>query len=158
MRSLYFFIALLLSGPLPGFSGSTPVLGQSWTLPTTGNSVTLLEDQIVSGVQLYRRDESSWRRVHVFRGSLGTRDQLGFSSALSDSVAVLGAPANETHGYASGAVTVFERVDLGWRERQVLFASDAEIGDRFGNSVALNDSLLAIGAHHEDTFASRSGA
>jgi hypothetical protein len=59
----------------------------------------------------------------------------------------------------AGAAYVFERDETGaWAEVARLTASDAEVGDRFGTSVAIHEDLIVVGAEGEDQPGVASGA
>ncbi len=70
-------------------------------------------------------------------------DQFGYSVALSGDVALIGAN-NGTQN--TGAAYVFLRTAGVWTQQQELSASDAQTGDKFGSSVALNGATALIGA------------
>lgn len=72
-------------------------------------------------------------------------DQLGSSVTVSGDYAAVGNnPADST-----GAVTLFKRNSTGWSQVQKITASDIEVNDHFGCSVALCNDYLAVGAHGE---------
>ncbi len=70
-------------------------------------------------------------------------DEYGYSVAISDSTAVVGAPFKNSH---AGAVYVFERTGTKWTQRGKLTASNAAPGDFFGDSVAISGSTAVVGA------------
>jgi hypothetical protein len=72
---------------------------------------------------------------------------LGYSVAVSDNTAVIGAPAADDSGPGSGAAYVFSR-DIGgpWVEQAKLLASDGAAFDLFGWSVAVSGDTAVIGA------------
>ena len=73
-------------------------------------------------------------------------DDFGASTAVGGNLVVVGAPSDDDRGEDSGAVYVFKSLDDGWIETQKLTASDAAEGDYFGNSVAIADNLVVVGA------------
>ena len=77
-------------------------------------------------------------------------DEFGYSVAISGDTAVVGAPGSFVH---SGAAYVFQRDEGGannWGEVKKLTASDAQIFDRFGWSVAVSGDTIFVGAPQED--------
>ena len=81
-------------------------------------------------------------------------DEFGYSVAVDGDRAVVGAwdedgPSNNKGG--AGAAYVFERGENGaWQQVKVLRASNAETGDEFGISVAIDGDRAVVGAQWED--------
>ncbi len=74
-------------------------------------------------------------------------DQFGFSVALADDTAVIGARLGDTADTTdSGSAYVFIRSGTAWMQQAKLTASDAATGDQFGISVALAGDTVVIGA------------
>jgi hypothetical protein len=88
--------------------------------------------------------------------------QFGHSLALSadGQTLAVGAPGNGALNGNSGAVYVYTRDGITWRQQARLEAPSPQLGDYFGYSVALstNGDTLAIGAPHDSGVASVSGA
>ncbi|WP_105167628.1 FG-GAP repeat protein [Pseudoalteromonas sp. T1lg23B] len=85
-------------------------------------------------------------------------DTLGGKVALKNHVAVLGASRRDDKGEDSGAVITFERAASSWTQKQILTAIDGQAGDAFGQSIALTERFLVIGAPHSDTPHKDSGS
>jgi uncharacterized repeat protein (TIGR01451 family) len=84
-------------------------------------------------------------------------DGFGISAAISGDTIIVGAweedggPGNPL--YNAGATYVFERNQGGagaWGQTAVLAASDAQVGDFFGGSVAISGDTVVVGASGED--------
>jgi len=74
-------------------------------------------------------------------------DFFGNSVALSGNRALVGAVRNDGGGTFSGSAYLFERDGSGmWVQRAKLTASDAAIGEFFGESVALSGDRALVGA------------
>ena len=86
--------------------------------------------------------------VCELNGGFGLGAQSGQRVAIGRSVAVVGVP----HTADAGAVWVFERdVTTGqWTDGAVITPDDLEVGDAFGASVAVSDTVLVIGAPGEN--------
>ena len=88
-------------------------------------------------------------------------DWFGFSVAVSGDTAVVGAVFEDDGGSDAGAVYVFGR-DEGspdnWGEVTKLIASDAEVFDLFGYSVAISGDTALVGAALEDAGGHNAGA
>lgn len=85
-------------------------------------------------------------------------DTLGGNVALKNNTAILGVIKRDDKGQDAGAVVVFERQGKTWTQTQIITADDAVSGDAFGQSIALTDRFLVIGAPHSDAPQSDSGS
>jgi len=85
-------------------------------------------------------------------------DQFGGSVALDGDTAVVGAPYEDEGGSVAGAAYVFVRGNGVWGQQAKLTAGDAEAGDGFGWSVALDGDTALVGAPYEDDGGSNAGA
>ena len=80
-----------------------------------------------------------------------TRDRFGQDVDIYGNYAVVGAYGEGGGAGANrGAIYIFENQGGNWTEIQKMRASDAEDYDRFGWSVAIDDSLIVVGAYAED--------
>ncbi|WP_440053082.1 FG-GAP repeat protein [Pseudoalteromonas sp. T1lg65] len=85
-------------------------------------------------------------------------DTLGGNVALKGNIAMLGASRRDDKGLDSGAVFSFEKHENAWSQQQILTATDGRAGDAFGQSIALNERFLIIGAPHSDAPHKDSGS
>jgi len=110
-------------------------------------------------VYVYALDGEKWNQEAYLKPSnTDAGDQFGTSVALSGNVIVVGAPREDSvpnngpdddQNENSGAVYVFAKDSGAWRQVALLKASNADAGDRFGASVALDETVLAVGAPGE---------
>ncbi len=78
-------------------------------------------------------------------------DQFGYSVAVSGDTAVVGAWAdNHLGGNDAGSAYVFVRSGVVWIEQAKLIASDAELFENFGNSVAVSGDTAVVGARNDN--------
>jgi hypothetical protein len=116
------------------------------------------------GVYIYDWSGSAW----VARGSVlvasdaASDDYFGSAVALSDdgSVLAVGATGRDYLGSSRGAVYIYDWSGSAWVQRgSVLVASDADINDNFGSSLALSasGSVLAVGARAWEGAATNQG-
>lgn len=88
-------------------------------------------------------------------------DEFGAAVAIDGTVAVVGAPREDTSGGSAGSVYVFEK-DLGgldrWGFLGKLQPADIAALDSFGTAVALSGTTLVVGSPGADAVAPRSGA
>ena len=78
-------------------------------------------------------------------------DIYGGAVGISGKYAFVAAEWDDDDGKDSGAVWVFERGESGWSPTQKLRAPDAEVGDNFGRSIAMDGGLAVIGTHWDDS-------
>ena len=79
--------------------------------------------------------------------------------ALDGDTAVFGVPSSSgTAGAYSGAAYIFERTGTTWTYSTRLTASDAAVGDQFGNTVGVAGSAIAIGCPYDDDLGFSSGS
>jgi hypothetical protein len=132
-----------------------------------GHSVALEGDTLAIGapdddeglgtgaVYIYTRSGSSWTlQAKLYPGS-GYRnllggDNFGYSVALSGNKLLVGARYDDEKGISSGSAYVYVGSGPNWYLQAKLTASDGELGDNFGHSVALSGDTALIGAPYED--------
>ncbi len=89
-------------------------------------------------------------------------DQLGFAVAVYETIAVIGAPFEDSQGVNAGAAYVFERaLDAPdqWHQVTMLTPTNPGLnpGDAFGVAVAVSDDTVFISAHTGDGSDADSG-
>jgi len=92
-----------------------------------------------------------------------TEDRFGNAVAISGNFAIVGAELEESNSAppangSSGAAYVYRQTAGQWVEEVKLTASDADFGDLFGTSVAIEGNLAVIGAKHNSDAGRRSGS
>ncbi|MGK3992648.1 FG-GAP repeat protein [Sorangium sp. So ce1024] len=111
---------------------------------------------------VFTRVDGEWfEPVKLVPSSTGAAaDYFGYSVAVSDDTALIGAYQADVRGANSGAVHVFTRSDSfwTWSEQPRLVPLDAEAGDSFGVSVALFGDVAVIGAYLDDDRGNSAGA
>ncbi|MBQ4848358.1 FG-GAP repeat protein [Pseudoalteromonas sp. MMG005] len=85
-------------------------------------------------------------------------DTFGGNVALKNDIAMLGVIKRDDKGEDAGAVFAFEKEVNSWSQKQILTANDGKSGDAFGQSIALTERFLVIGAPHSDAPEHDSGA
>lgn len=83
-------------------------------------------------------------------------DTFGTSVAMDAGMVAVGAPKDDDAGADSGSVYLFDAV-TGVQLLKIVPA-DGQAGDGFGQSVALDGSLLAVGARWDDDLGTDSGS
>jgi hypothetical protein len=116
---------------------------------------------------VFVRSGSTWTQAAYLKASnTDADDQFGWSVAVDGDTVVVGVPrersaATGVNGDASddsaswaGAAYVFVETGGVWSQQAYLKASNAQAGDEFGYSVALDGETLVVGARGEDSIAS----
>lgn len=83
---------------------------------------------------------------------------FGFTVAIDEDLAAVGAHRADSTGIDSGTVYVYRLVGDDWIEEGILNASDASGGDHFGYSVAVHRGTIVVGAPQDDASGSNSGS
>ena len=155
-------------------TGSNDLFGFSVALSADGNTLAVGaygEDSNSGAVYVFTRSGASWtQQAYVKASNTDSNDNFGRSVALSadgntlavgavgeDSNATgINAPGGQTDNSASfsGAVYVFARTGSTWAQQAYVKASNTEVFDWFGISVALSadGNTLAVGAIFEDSI------
>lgn len=92
-----------------------------------------------------------WSQTAKLSASDGAaQDRFGNSIALDGDTIVVGAYSNDDGANGSGAAYVFRNANGQWQQVAKLLDDDPENSDYFGRSVAISDSLIAVGVPGED--------
>ena len=83
-------------------------------------------------------------------------DIFGISVAMNQGILAVGATNNQDHGIQSGSAYLFD-VQTGIQLAK-LTASDASAVDNFGNSIAIAQGIVAVGARLDDNVLENSGS
>ncbi len=108
---------------------------------------------------VYVLGSNGWQQeAKLVADPLFAGDTLGGNVALKGDIAMLGAINRDDKGEDSGAVVSFERKSNIWGQTQIITAPDAMPGDSFGQTIALTEKFLIIGAPKSDALGLDSGA
>ena len=116
---------------------------------------------------VFARVAGVWtQQAYIKASNTGAGDQFGRNIALSGDTLLVGAPQESSNAvgmdgdeandlmFTAGAAYRYGRdVNGNWTKTLYLKASNTGQTDRFGSSVALTDSLMAVGAFGEDSRA-----
>lgn len=83
---------------------------------------------------------------------------FGYSVAIDNDTALIGAVNDYAGAIDSGAAYVFMQADNSWSMQSKIVPFDPESGDLFGHSVALDADTALIGAYWDDDAGSASGS
>ncbi|NUQ48097.1 MAG: thrombospondin type 3 repeat-containing protein, partial [Phycisphaerae bacterium] len=106
----------------------------------------------VEAAYVFVRNGVNWTEEERLSASDGEPgDNFGASAALFGDIAVIGAPYNdEASSFNAGSAYVFTRSGGMWTETARLIASDADVNDVLGYSVAVDCGVAVAGAHLDD--------
>jgi len=104
---------------------------------------------------VFARSGGTWsQQDHLFADDAIAGDFFGVAVAISGDTIVVGSRLDDTvAAIHSGSAYVFTRVGATWSQQGRLFASDAGIGDEFGEAVALAGDTAVVGVADSDTVA-----
>ncbi|MEE8451940.1 MAG: S8 family serine peptidase, partial [Thermoguttaceae bacterium] len=137
-------------GNAVAISGDTALIGANY------------DDQsgtLSGAAYIFHFDGNQWVQQQKLMAANAERsDFLGHSVSLSGEMAVLGAVGDDDGGTNAGSALVFRFDGQQWIETQTLIADDADRGESFGESVAIDGTTLIVGARSEDHAGPYSGA
>jgi hypothetical protein len=129
-------------GNAVAISGNTMIIGarhDSTTASQAGAAV------------VYVRNGSNWtQQAKLLANDGAPGDKFGYSVAISDNTIVVGAYNDDGAFADTGSAYVFIRNGSIWTLQQKLVAADGTASDEFGNAVAIQGDLVAVGAHFAD--------
>jgi len=106
---------------------------------------------------VYLFDVSTGNQLFKLLADDGDADDLfGSSVAVSDLILAAGAKQDDVHGENSGSAYLFD-VNTGSQITKLVPPSGLE-GDQFGQSIAVQDDIVAVGAHLTDSDGENSGS
>ena len=103
---------------------------------------------------VFARTGVTWSRQARLQAVYGgAADFFGEAVAVSGDTIIVGAPDGDTAGISTGAAYVFVRTGTTWSLQEHLNASNADEGDAFGASVAIDGDTVVVGATLEGSGA-----
>ena len=115
---------------------------------------------------VFVRSDGSWsQQAYLKASNTDADDEFGRSVALSSDIVAVGAGSESSNATgvdgdqanndadAAGAVYAFNRNGESWSQQAYLKASNAEAGDFFGESIAVDGNTIVVGARLEDSNA-----
>lgn len=106
---------------------------------------------------IFKNNAGIWSQVQkIVASDRGENDYFAWSIAISGDYAILGA-FNEDHNVTggdslseAGSAYIFKNNSGTWSQVQKIIASDRDIEDWFGYSVAISGDYIIVGAYQED--------
>jgi RHS repeat-associated protein len=107
----------------------------------------------------FKLENSVWQQQDKLIAADGAPgDGFGMSLAVSGSDAIVGAAGVDGRGADAGAAYIFKFDGLAWVQQSKLTAGDAQPGDAFGSSVAIDGTYAVVGAPGDDDSGQDAGA
>ncbi len=152
---------------------NTLAVGTGWessdqTIITNGEDTPVSNDLQFSGaVYIYKRTGEIWNQEAFVKASNADEDDE-FSKSISiseDTLAVTSikessnqttisngeTSSNNNDLYESGAVYIYKRTGVTWKQEAYIKASNADEYDNFGTRVSLSGNILAVSAIYESS-------
>ncbi len=102
-------------------------------------------------VYVFRFDGANWNEeAKLTPSDPAANNQFGNSLAIDGGVALIGDYRDDDNGNSSGSAYVYRFNGTNWIEEAKLTASDAALGDAFGQSVSISGDVALIGAVWDD--------
>jgi hypothetical protein len=109
-----------------------------------------------------RLDDGWTQQAKLQAADMEAGDYFGNSVSLSQdgTIALIGAPYEDTGGSSAGAAYIFTRSGSTWTQQAKIQAGDKQASDFFGFAVSLSGDggTALVGAHNEDTGGTDAGA
>ncbi len=133
-----------------------------------GQSVAVSGGILAVGAPFDDDDGIDSGAAHLFNASTGAEllkltpddgaagDQFGHSIAMADGIVAVGARLADDNGSDAGAAYLFN-ASTGAQIAKLL-PEDGAAGDEFGNSIAIDNGIVAVGAWRDDDLGDGSGA
>jgi hypothetical protein len=110
-------------------------------------------------VYVYRRTGTDWgEETKLTAFDAAANDAFGASAAVRGSLIVVGASTDDHSVNDAGSAYVYRHDGSSWQFEQKLTASDADVSDEFGVSVAVDTDVILVGAHKNDDMGNASGS
>jgi len=140
-------------------SGDTIVIGAS---QEDGNGTNQSDNSLINSgaVYVFTRSAGVWtQQAYLKASNLDANDAFGTSVAIDGDSIIVGAASESGDGSIetdnsmvdAGAAYIFTRSGSTWSQQAYLKASNADIGDSFGTTVAFDTDTVVIGAIAEDS-------
>ena len=96
-------------------------------------------------VKEYPPEDDSRLSFYATAGHIYLIEEFGYSLAVSGDVIAVGARSSNDGEYGAGAVYIYQLHGSQWIEEAKLIASDAQVNQKLGSTVALEDGILVSG-------------
>jgi len=138
---------VLLLAALPIAQAAPPASAERLPAGWSAGDWQAIRTRLPAAVEFRTTADEAVQQAYLKADNAEAGAFFGYSVAASGDTAVVGAP---TEGGEAGAAYVFVRnASGGWDQQAYLKADNAEAGDYFGVSVAIDGDTLVVGADSE---------
>ncbi len=139
---------------LDSFGGAVPIDGDVAVIGAAFDDDSCTGfPQDCGAAYVFRRVGSNWiEEQKLVASDPLDGDLFGWDVAVSGGTIMVSALTSDTGWPNDGSVYVFEWDGIAWVERQKLLASDAIPGWEFGQSIALQEDVAAIGQFGDPSY------
>ncbi|MFC1601038.1 FG-GAP repeat protein [Candidatus Sumerlaeota bacterium] len=142
--------------PDDGFGESVSISGDTAVVGTWGDDDA---GDFSGSAYVFTRTSGVWtQEAKLVANDAEESDLFGRSVSVSGDAAVVGAVGDDDAGYFSGSAYVFIRSGGIWTQQAKLTASDADMFDMFGESVAISGDTVVVGADEDSDIANSAGS
>jgi len=108
---------------------------------------------------IFTKVEDKWTQTSIlFANDAAANDNFGWSVAIDDNIAIIGALGDSDNGSYTGSAYIFTKDGENWIQTRKLVADDAATGDNLGWSVSIDGDSAIVGAFGNDDKGSSSGS
>lgn len=124
-----------------------------------GGSLNLYENNLIVGAYgypgslgfgkayIYEKTDTGWIEIiGLSPEDLNGNDNFGYSVAITDSIAVIGAPQKSAAGSFSGSAYVYKNNNDTWDLVTILIGSRVSSNDYYGGATAIDNNFVLISA------------
>jgi hypothetical protein len=138
------------------FGRSVAVSGDVVIIGAEGNDGRITD---TGSAYVFRYDGTMWIEEAKLYALDGRADDLfGSSVSLSGDVAIIGSYRNIFLGTESGQTYLFHYDGTRWEETTIMYTSDGDSLDFFGQTVSISGGVAVIGAYQDDDNGDNSGS
>ncbi|KPA16043.1 PKD domain-containing protein [Candidatus Magnetomorum sp. HK-1] len=100
---------------------------------------------------IFKKENKRWIQQQKIIDERGERnDHFGYSVAISENFAIVGAYRDDDKGESSGTATIYKYNQNNWIKHTRLTAKDGKSNDYFGYDVTIAGEYAAVGAYQGD--------
>jgi hypothetical protein len=150
-------------GSSVALSGDTLIVGAPDENSSVIGAETDRSEPRSGAVYVFTRSDNLWTRQAFLKASNSdSQDKFGTYVAISGDTLAVGAPGeassaqgteSDNTNYHAGAVYIFTQNEAQWNQQARLKASNANMFDTFGSSLAITGDTLVVGAPNEGSAA-----
>ena len=117
------------------------------------------KDNNTGAAYIFRRDGTQWiQEASVQENNPAENDWFGTSVSIHNTYAAVGAVGKDIGGINTGVVYVFRRDGTQWIQEAKIKGKDTTAQDDFGNSVAIGESSIVVGAQRNRNIKNDAGS